>query len=438
MKMNRPLVRSACVLVAGLGLAATSAFGQNNPQAERYIIQLKPGHVPDQVAAAHGVAARHVYSQVLNGFAASVPPGRLAALANDPRVESIVPDQQVFAFGKPTPPSPPPVNYPDVKTLPAEGVPPGVARVGARKVHETGTGVGVGVLDTGLDFNHPELAIGAESFSSFGGTAQDDGHHGTHVGGIVAANEDGVGVVGVAPEATLYAVKVLNGEGSGNDSDIIAGLDWVTAHAHLVSPPIRVINMSLGRPSSPFDGPMRAAIQSVVNLAGVTVVVAAGNDPTTEVSRTVPAGFPEVIAVASTTAAKGTSDQNVVIDADTASFFTTDGKFNTRTGVGVAISAPGEVRENISGGYVYSEGILSTAMGGGYEQMSGTSMAAPHAAGVVALLLQKEPALTPAQVKARILAGDKEGAAPLDSPTTTYTYDREREGVLYAPKVLKY
>ena len=225
-------------------------------------------------------------------------------------------------------------------------------------------------------------------------------------------------------------MKVLDAEGSGNDSDIIAGLDWVTANAHLVNPPIRVINMSLGRPSSPFDGPMRAAIQSVVNLAGVTVVAAAGNDASTEVSRTVPAGFPEVIAVASTTAAKGTSDQSLVIEADTASFFTTDGKFNTRTGVGVAISAPGEVRENISGGYLYSEGILSTAMGGGYEQMSGTSMAAPHAAGVIALLLQKEPGLTPVQVK--------EGAAPLNSPTTTYTYDREREGVLYAPKVLNY
>ena len=70
--------------MVGLGLAATSAFGQNNPQAERYIVQLNPGHAPGQVAAAHGVAARHVYSQVLDGFAASVPAGRLAALANDP------------------------------------------------------------------------------------------------------------------------------------------------------------------------------------------------------------------------------------------------------------------------------------------------------------------------------------------------------------------
>ena len=420
---------------------APSLFAQNNPQADRYIIELKPGQTPAQVLAAHGLAARQVYTHVLNGFAASVPPGRLVALANDPRVSNIVPDQQVFAFGKPGG-NPPPstITYPDKKSLTGE-VQPGVLRVGARKVVETGFGIGVGVLDTGLDFNHVDLTVSGTSFVSPGFTyttsAQDDGHHGTHVGGIIAAIENGEGVMGVAPDATLYAVKVLDQDGSGYDSDIIAGLNWVAANAGTVNPPIRVINMSLGRPSSPFDGPMRTAIQAVVNTAKVTVVVAAGNDPSTEVSRTVPAGFPEVIAVASTTAEKGDSDQSRVIGADTASFFTTDGKFNSKTGVGVAISAPGEVRENIAGGYIYSQGILSTALGGGYVEMSGTSMAAPHAAGVVALLLQKED-LTPVQVKARLMSGDKEGAAPLDSPTTSYTFDREREGVLFAPIVLRY
>jgi subtilisin family serine protease len=77
-------------------------------------------------------------------------------------------------------------------------------------------------------------------------------------------------------------------------------------------------------------------------------------------------------------------------------------------------------------------------MGGGYVEMSGTSMAAPHAAGVVALLLQKSPTLSPVQVKAKIMSGEKEGAAPLDSPTSSYTFDREREGILFAPIVLGY
>lgn len=160
----------------------------------------------------------------------------------------------------------------------------------------------------------------------------------------------------------------------------------------------------------------------------------------------VPAGFPEVIAVASTTAKKGTSNHRRVapVDADTASVFTTDGKYNASTGVGVAISAPGEEQENINYPYINSVGILSTALGGGTTRMSGTSMAAPHAAGVVALLLEKASSLTspvtltPSDIKARLMTGDREGAAPLNSPTSSYTFDGEREGILYAPYALTF
>jgi subtilisin len=317
-----------------------------------------------------------------------------------------------------------------------------VLRVGAAKVSETGSEIGVAVLDTGLDFAHSDLDanISDDSFVSpdFGvSSAQDDAGHGTHVGGIIAAEGNGEGVVGVAPMATLYAVKVLNSDGAGYDSDIIAGLNWVVAHASVVNPQIRVVNMSLGRPSSPLDSALHTAIQNVVN-AGIAVVASAGNDPSKDVSRMVPAGFPEVIAVASTSAKAGNSDQSLKIAADTASFFTTDGKFNSRTGVGVAISAPGEEQQDIAGGYIYSIGVNSTALGGGYIRMSGTSMAAPHVTGVVALLLDLLPGLTPVEIKARIMGGDREGAAPLDSPTISYTFDREREGILFAPIVLGY
>lgn len=433
---NFSFAATVAVVVGFIGTAFGQAPGDRAP--DRYIVELKAGADPVEVLASHRLAAPHIYRHALNGFATQVPPGRLAALANDPRVAHISVDQQVFAFGKPGQPPPPPIV--------GQVLPAGVARVRPNTVTETGLGIGVAIVDTGLDFNHQDLPVSdGWSFVSPGFTyttsAQDDAGHGTHVGGIVAALNNTVDVVGVAPGATLYAVKVLNNTGSGYDSDIISGLNWVVANASLVTPQIRVINMSLGRGASADDSAMHTAIQNVV-AAGISVVVAAGNDANAVVSQMVPAGFPEVIAVASTTAKTGTSNnkRSAAIAADTASFFTTDGKFNADTGVGVAISAPGEEQENVQFPYINSLGILSTALGGGTTRMSGTSMAAPHAAGVVALLLEKSLPLSltlaPADVKALIMVGDKEGLAPLNSPTSSYTFDGEREGILYAPAVL--
>jgi len=434
--MNKRIhtVPSAYLLAAGLAVVSATAFGQNNVPPERYIITVAPGNAPAQVAAGHGLNPRLVYTRVLNGFAAHVPPGRLAALVNDPRVSRVAVDHRVFAFARPTtPPPPPPVG---------QVVPAGVARIGANTVTQTGAGIGVAIVDTGLDFNHSDLPISPNAFVSPGfayytTSAQDDAGHGTHVGGIVAASNNDKDVVGVAPGATLYGVKVLDNNGYGYDSDIAAGLEWVTANGSSFLPPIRVVNMSLGRIASDDDSVMRQAVAGAV-AAGITVVAAAGNDPSVEVSQTVPAGFPEVIAVSSTTAKAGTSSHKryAAIPADTASYFTTDGKYDPLTGIGVAIAAPGADQENISFPYITSVGILSTALGGGTTRMSGTSMAAPHAAGVVALLLEKRATLTPAEIKAFIMFGDKEGSAPLNSPTSSYTFDGEREGVLSAPIAL--
>ena len=252
--------------------------------------------------------------------------------------------------------------------------------------------------------------------------------------GIIAALNNTVDVVGVAPKATVYAVKVLSDSGSGSDSAVIGGLDWVKANAS--SKGIRVVNMSLGRSATADDRSMHLAIQAVINV-GVAVVVSAGNDPGVETSDLVPAGFPEVIAVASTTAVNGTVNRTYgYIAADTASYFTTDG-------AGVAISAPGEDQENLlAGRRISSVGILSLKVGGGTTRMSGTSMSAPHAAGVAALICQKFPLITPTGIGSRLGAGVLETSAPRDWLTskgytiTSYSFDGMREGILHTTTAL--
>jgi subtilisin len=414
-------------------LPAAALEAQTPAAAGRYIVQLRFGarSAPEVLASRHGLQPVHVFRSASRGFAAVVPAAVLKQLAADRDVAAVIPDREINATARPSGGG----GGGSTQIVPA-----GVSRIGAQPggVSYTGLGVGVAIVDTGIDFNHADLAVASASFSAYGTSAQDDNGHGTHVAGIVAARNNTIDVVGVAPDAALYAVKVLSSTGSGYDSDIMAGLDWVAANAALLSPAIKVVNMSLGRPGTLNDNPaMRQSVQSLYQL-GVTVVVAAGNDASLEVSQNVPATYPEVIAVASTAAKTGTSATTLSpIAADTASYFTTDGAMNT-SGVGVAISAPGEDAENIAkGNKLSSVGILSTRLGGGTTRMSGTSMAAPHVAGVAALMYQRTSTILPYDVKVDLMTGaDRAGTAPLDGRTTGYTFDGEREGVLSAPGAL--
>jgi len=337
-------------------------------------------------------------------------------------------------------------------------VPSGVQRIGAdpwANLSHDGTGVGVAILDTGIDFNHADLNVAADCFTAFGTAPQDcqDEHgHGTHVAGIVAAQDNTIDVVGVAPGATVYAVKVLTvsplGAG-GTDATVIAGLEWVALDPDEVSPPIRVVNMSLGRPASEDpddDAALNAAVAAVHNL-GISLAVAAGNSASKEVKDFVPAGFAEVMAVASTTAQDGKKGKgpcrNVQVLADTASFFTTDGKFDTETNIGVTISAPGAKQEDLKGcALLETVGILSLNLGGGTTRKSGTSMSAPHVAGVLALMWDKADGtpngtLDPEDARTTIRSSaDRIGVAPLDSLSGSYTDDLEQEGILNAADAL--
>jgi subtilisin family serine protease len=431
----------ALILVIALVLGAPAPGVAQAPAsgASDVIVLFRDGVTPserDRVMRQSGsVSTRHFRNVPASAGRADMR--ARAVLERHPDVLSVVPDRPVEKLGKPT--------SSGLATA-AQVVPAGVTRIGAQPgaLSVTGAGVGVAIVDTGIDFQHGDLApVAAECFTTYA-TCQDDEGHGTHVAGIVAARNqsiDAIDVVGVAPDATLYAVKVLDRRGQGTDSTIMAGLDWIADHATLVSPPIRVVNMSLGRPGSLGDNPALHASVHAVTLAGLTVVVAAGNDSTMEVSEQVPATYPEVIAVASTTATAGTSacagHPNPVL-ADTASFFTTDGAFDSTTGVGVSVSAPGEDREDISKScFLKSVGILSTRLGGGTVRMSGTSMAAPHVTGVVALMAQQSPALTPNDARRRLrLGADALDTAPFDSPGAGYSFDGEREGVVSAPGAL--
>ncbi len=246
-------------------------------------------------------------------------------------------------------------------------------------------------------------------------------------------------MVGVAPKATLYCGKALNDQGSGSDSTLIAVLDWVNVNATSVTPNIRVVNMSLGRNKAADDmnGPLHEAIKRL-HAKNIVVVAAAGNEPGDEVKDKVPAGFREVVAVASTSAIDGTNSCRTYsgkVLADTASYFTTDGKLDTITGIGVTISAPGADQEDITRAcFLSALGILSLKTGGGTTRMFGTSMAAPHVAGIVARIFQKNLAGTVEDVRTYLRGNAyRAGVAPLNSPASSYTFDGEREGIAKAP-----
>jgi len=224
----------------------------------------------------------------------------------------------------------------------------------------TGKGVKVAVLDTGVKINHSDLLLSG-GYNPNGSTYDDMHGHGTHVAGIIGAKNNDYGVVGVAPDANVYGVKVLNNsDGSGSTSDIIKGIDWA------ISNDMDIINMSLG--SNTYSQAFQDAVTRAHN-AGIFVVAAAGNDGNvTGTGDTVdyPAKYENVIAIAAT------NDQNAKAGFSSA-------------GPGVDFAAPG-----------YQ--ILSTYKNGDYVLMSGTSMASPYFSGVLALYKEAYPSYSNEQI----------------------------------------
>jgi len=264
----------------------------------------------------------------------------------------------------------------------------GLQAIRANLTRLTGRGVKIAVLDTGVATSHPDLVGRIEETASFvlGETVEDGHGHGTHCIGTAAgpASPQQGPRYGVATEARILAAKVLSNAGSGTDGQILAGMDWAVTRG------ARVISMSLGarvRPGELFPQTYEKLAQIALER-GTVIVAAAGNESgrpqrIEPVGR--PANCPSILAV-------GSLDKSL-----TTSFFSCGG-INGQGGE-VNIAAPGR-------------DVHSAAPGGGYDTMSGTSMATPHVAGVLALLAEANPNATAASLKASLVSG----AFPLPQP----------------------
>jgi len=317
----------AITLIFGL---AGNAFAKTSEDSLEVLVSFrqKPGKDEKALIENEGGKVKRTY-HIVPTIAASVPKGKLDSLRRHPRIVSVEEDIPVKII--------------------EQTVPWGVERVEAKTVHakNKGRGVKVAILDTGIDLDHPDLRVaGNVTFVPETLNGDDDNGHGTMVAGIVAALDNSIGVVGVAPEVELYSVKVLNRNGDGVMSLILAGIEWA------IDSGMQVINMSFGGILN-WAWAVQAALDKAY-LSGIVLVAGAGNCGDQNIIYA-PARYGSVIAVGATN------------ESNTRASF-------SGTGSALELVAPGT-------------NILSTRLGGGYGSGSGTSLSTPHVAGVAALLI---------------------------------------------------
>lgn len=396
----------------------------------QYIVVYKdtvsnPDSVTDEFERIHSLKSKLRFGRALKGYTAVFTPEKLERVKRDPRVAFVTEDKEVSMFfhssrrrptKTPTPtrtPTPyksptPTVNTPTptpTTSVDTQIVPSGISRIGLNATNE-GADIGVAILDTGIDLDHPDLAgniVANKSCISGAPTGDDDQGHGSHVAGTVAAVNNSLGVLGVAPQAKLIAVKVLNSQGSGSYSTLICGIDWVTANASTYN--IKVANMSLGGGGS-SDNNCGNSNGDALHLAicksrdaGVTYVVAAGNS-NANASTSVPAAYDDAVitvsALADSDGQPGGAGPATSYGADD-----TFASFSNYGGV-VDLGAPGV-------------SIYSTYKNNGYATLSGTSMSSPHVAGAAALYLKTNPASSWSSVRDGLkAAGELLGAGHTD------------------------
>lgn len=351
--------RILIVLALTSALASQVATAAPAPRLARFIVTLHdsvadPAAVAREHAALRGAAVHHVYSHALKGYAATLPEVAVAALLGDARVSSIELDgimraettQSGATWG---------IDRIDQRNLPLSGT---------FTYNNTGAGVKIYILDTGIRFAHNEFGGRASSGADFidGGTADDCYGHGTHVAGTAAG-----ATYGVAKSASLVAVRVLGCNGSGATSGVIAGVDWVTGNHQAGQP--AVANMSLGGGvSTALDNAVRNSIAD-----GVSYSLSAGNGNILGFAQNACNSSPARVAEAMTISASRQNDAKVSW---------------ANYGNCVDWFAPGY---QITSAWHSSNTATRT--------ISGTSMSAPHTAGVAALYLQSSPGASPSAVR---------------------------------------
>ncbi|MCA0366238.1 MAG: S8 family peptidase [Bacteroidetes bacterium] len=337
-------------------MTVDNAVGANKIIPGKYIVVLKsapetrgmPAAVREKVVAllkangANAAAIEHVYSHALTGFSAFLSDAQAQKLLASGAVEYIEQDIELTISQKGKPGG--------GTTQPAQEIPWGITAVGGAG---NGTGKTAWIIDSGIDLSHPDLMVdasrGFSAFTTGKDAGMDDGNgHGTHVAGTIAAINNTIGVVGVAAGATVVPVKVLGARGSGSNSGVIAGVDWVASHGQ----PGDVANMSLGGGVSTA---LDQAVLNASNSSGVKFALAAGNE-TDNANNHSPARVngPNIVTVSAH------NSSNVFAS------------FSNYGNPPVDICAPGV-------------SIKSTWMGDGYNTISGTSMATPHVAGILLL-----------------------------------------------------
>ncbi len=411
--MNRAfrvfLVLFLALSALGVPVAALAKGTQDNVP-ERYIVSFSPGVgnagiFANQLAQNNGFHVGQSFDTLIKGFTAELTPRQARILQAISGVASIEPD----AVAR-------------IADLPPQTVPTGIERIGtldngtASIGSQTDLNIGVATLDTGIDTSNSDLnaaggfnAINASNCSISGnsGNYSDDNGHGTHVAGTIAAKDNGVGVVGVAPGAKVYAVKVFDSSGSGYVSSIICGLNWIAANASTDN--IRAINFSGTWSGSNtancgnsyfwfFADTAHQAVCNIVNNYHIPLIVAAGNDGA-NASNSLPAAYPETIAVgaiADSDGKPGGLGPSTQYGADdTRATFSNYGSVVTvyAPGVNILSDWPSTVSGGTNGLYV----------------ASGTSMATPHVTGAALLYILNHPNATPSQVQNAIVADGEAG-----------------------------